>query len=99
MGLRMGGPRKARPVQAELLLLLGRDAKRDPPVQGYGFELNVEAIPVAMRPRAADAGPKSFASFAVAHLVRNVARGFAFGLAVLIRGHRNSPFALAVVGH
>jgi hypothetical protein len=62
------------------------------PSSGSGFKLDVEAVAVFVRPSTADACPESFAAFAVADMVGNVARCFGSGLVVGGISHGKSPF-------
>jgi hypothetical protein len=72
---------EARPVVV-LLFLFGHDAKRDTSVERNGFKLDVETFGIAVNPRAADACPKTFAVFAVANVISDVAGRFGRGLVV-----------------
>lgn len=81
---------------AELLLLLAGDAKNNSPVQWHGFQLDVEAAAVIVRPRRPYAGPEGFLSLALAYLVRDVAwRLCGLGFAIRFVIHLTFPFAFA----
>ena len=67
------------PVGELFLLLCGRP-QRDAAVERYAFELDVESVPVLVRPGAANSGPERFLAFAVTDLVGNVSRSLRAGV-------------------
>jgi hypothetical protein len=80
----MGGARGGTRPGWELFEFFRSDAESDASVKRDSFKLDIEAVAVRVRPRAADANPVIVADFAIANIVGEVAGrpgigGFSFG--------------------